>query len=395
MSTLARRPGRGAVAAALVALVALATLVSATPASAQTARPGCSSWLRVIMPSLCARTEAPSPAPTPAPSPSPSPVPAPSPSPSPSPTPTPTPPAAGPTVPPSQPPGPGRVVGDTGAHDPSVVRRPDGTYLVATTGPGIALKTSTDRTTFRDIGRAFPGGTPWTRGYSRDDPNLWAPDLSYHNGRYYLYYSASSFGSRRSATFLATSTTGAPGSWEHQGTVVETTESSDHNAIDANLFVDDDGRWWLTYGSHWSGIKLVPLDPRSGMPSGGRIDLAARNDAGGAIEAPTLFKRDGTYYLFTSFDRCCQGARSTYRIMVGRSSSVTGPYVDRSGRPLLQGGGTQVLASHGNVHGPGHQDVLADADGDVLWYHYYRADGAPVLGVNLLGWDREGWPFAH
>ncbi|MBY8853021.1 family 43 glycosylhydrolase, partial [Saccharothrix sp. MB29] len=100
-------------------------------------------------------------------------------------------------------PAPGRVTGDIGVHDPSAVKRSDGSYLIAHTGNGIALKTSTDRTAFRNAGAAFPGGTPWANTYTNNSRNLWAPDLSYSNGQYYLYYSASTFGSNRSAIFLA------------------------------------------------------------------------------------------------------------------------------------------------------------------------------------------------
>ena len=89
-----------------------------------------------------------------------------------------------------------------------------------------------------------------------------------------------------------------------------------------------------------------------------------------------LHRRGDFYYLFASFDRCCQGAQSTYRIMVGRSTSVTGPFVDRNGVAMTAGGGTQILAGHGSIHGPGHQAVLTDTGGDVLVYHYYADDNS-------------------
>lgn len=292
-------------------------------------------------------------------------------------------------------PDPGPVSGDTGVHDPAVVKKPDGTYLLANTAPNIALKTSTDRTDWVDAGVAFPDGAPWTTEYTNGDTNLWAPDLSYHNDQYYMYYSASSFGSRHSAIFLATSATGEAGSWEDQGLVVESDESSDHNAIDANLIVDEDGGWWMTYGSFWSGIKMIAIDPSTGMSAGGELlSIAARSDAGGAIEAPFIKYHEGFYYLWVSFDKCCSGAESTYRTMVGRSESVTGPYVDREGTEMMQGGGTEVMAGHGSFHGTGHQAVFTDEDGDVLVYHWYADDGASFLGINLLEYE-DGWPVAY
>lgn len=291
-------------------------------------------------------------------------------------------------------PNPGTVTGSVGVHDPGVVKRPDGTYLIAYTGANITLKTSTDRTAFRDVGAAFPNGAPWTAPYTAGSTNLWAPDLAYRGGKYLMYYSASTFGSNHSAIFLATSTSGNPGTWAHQGLVVESRTTDDYNAIDPNLYVDPAGRWWLTFGSFWSGIQQIELDPATGK----RLNTTTRTIAGrggGAIEAPFMFRRGSYHYLFVSFDFCCRGAASTYRIMVGRSTSPTGPFVDRNGTALTAGGGTEILAGHGNIHGPGHQAVLADTDGDVLVYHYYANNGASLLGINRIGYDAAGWPFVY
>lgn len=290
-------------------------------------------------------------------------------------------------------PNPGRVTGDVGVHDPTAVKRPDGVYLVAHTGDNIALKTSTDRTAFRTAGQAFPNGAPWTTSYTGGSRNLWAPDLSYQGGRYLMYYSASTFGSNRSAIFLATSSTGAAGSWTDQGLVIESRTSDNFNAIDPNLVVDANGHWWLSFGSFWSGIKLIALDPATGKRSDSTVRaIAGRN--GGAIEAPVIVRRGGYYYLWVSFDLCCRGASSTYRVMVGRSASITGPYVDRNGVAMTSGGGTEMLAGHGSIHGPGHQALLADSDADALFYHYYADNGTSLLGINLVGYEN-GWPFVY
>ena len=289
---------------------------------------------------------------------------------------------------------PGRVTGDILVHDPSVVRRADGSYLVAHTGDNIALKTSTDRIAFRNAGTVFPGGASWTTAYTGGSRNLWAPDLSYRNGQYYLYYAASTFGSNHSAIFLATSPSGNSGTWTNQGLVIESRTSDNFNAIDPDLVVDDQGRWWLSFGSFWSGIKLIALNPSTGKRADSTIrSIAGRN--GGAIEAPNIVRRGSYYYLFVSFDRCCQGASSTYRVMVGRSTSVTGPYTDRNGTAMTSSGGTEILAGQGSVHGPGGQDLLADVDSDVLIYHYYADNGSARLGINLLAVDSAGWPYLH
>jgi arabinan endo-1,5-alpha-L-arabinosidase len=291
-------------------------------------------------------------------------------------------------------PNPGVVTGSVGVHDPEVAKSPSGTYLLAHTGNGITLKTSSDRTQWNDAGAAFPNGVPWAHTYTNGSNNVWAPDITYVNGRYYMYYSASTFGSNRSGIFLATSTTGAQGSWTNQGLVIESRTSDNWNAIDPNLVIDQSGRWYMSFGSFWSGIKMIRLDPATGKRSGTEFrSIAGRG--GGAVEAPTIHYRNGYYYLFVSFDACCQGANSTYRVMVGRSTSVTGPYVDRAGTAMTSGGGTEILAGHGSIHGPGHQAVLADGDADALFYHYYTDSGASRLGINLLGYDSAGWPYVY
>ena len=182
---------------------------------------------------------------------------------------------------------------------------------------------------------------------------------------------------------------------------MRTSTSDDYNAIDPNLFVDSSGRWWLSFGSWWTGIKLIRLDPATGKRSASDTALrsiAQRTGSTTAEEAPYIIQHGGYYYLFVSWDLCCQGTKSTYRVMVGRSTSVTGPYVDRAGVRMTAGGGTQILASHGDVHGPGHVAVLHDTDADVLVYHYYYSDAPPLtgkLGINLVGYDSAGWPYVY
>lgn len=294
-------------------------------------------------------------------------------------------------------PNPGTVTGSTVVHDPTMVRTPAGSYLLYATGGGLGHRRSADRTAFSAGADAFGNRPAWWSRYSTV-PEAWAPDVSYHGGTYLMYYAVSSFGSQTSAIGLATSRTGEPGSWSDHGTVVTSDTSSDHNAIDPNLFVDDDGTWWLSFGSWWSGIKMIRLDPATGKPHPGDTtlhSLASRPTGSKAVEAPSVIKHGGFYYLFASYDTCCAGARSTYKIKVGRATSPTGPYHDRNGVALMNNGGTPVLESHGRYIGPGGQSVLRDVDGDLLVYHYYDAqdNGTPKLGVNPLKWYG-GWPVA-
>jgi arabinan endo-1,5-alpha-L-arabinosidase len=295
-------------------------------------------------------------------------------------------------------PDPARVAGDVNVHDPSMIHGQDGVWYLFSTGTGIVIRTSTDRATFTRVGSVLPGGATWSGPYTNNNTTaLWAPDVSFHNGRYYLYYAASTFGSNHSAIGLATSTTAGPGTWTDQGVVFASDSGNDYNAIDPSLAVDAaTGRWWLTFGSFWSGIKMIEIDPATGKQQASnkaRTDLA-RRPFPDALEASTIFRHGNDYYLFTSWDTCCQGVNSTYRTMVGRATSITGPYLDRAGTPLLSGGGTEVVSSHGTVIGPGGGGAMADSDHDLLVYHYYdgNKNGRPTLGINLIRWDSAGWP---
>ncbi len=294
-------------------------------------------------------------------------------------------------------PDPAPVTGDVTVHDPTMIRLADGEYVVYSTHNGLEARTSWDRVHFTRDGSAFPTTPAWWTTYSSgSDP--WAPDVSYHDGRYLLYYAVSSFGSNHSAIGLATSRTGLPGSWTDHGIAYSSQSTDNYNTIDPNLLVDGSGRWWLTFGSYWSGIYTVAVDPATGKPYPGaaRHHLATRPDAPYAVEAPVIVRHGGYYYLFASYDRCCAGVDSTYKIKVGRATSPTGPYTDENGVNMLDGGGTLLLASHGRYIGPGGQSVLRDRTGDTLVYHYYDGsdNGTPKLGLNRLQWAG-GWPHVR
>ncbi|THU79896.1 arabinanase [Dendrothele bispora CBS 962.96] len=288
-------------------------------------------------------------------------------------------------------PGPGTVTGNTMVHDPTMCKDEAGTYYLFSTAPGIEIRTSTDRIAWTLQGVVWPDGAPWTDQYTlTSNGNLWAPDCTILDGTFYLYYAASSFGSQNSAIFLAKSTTGAPGSFADEGLVTSTEDGDTYNAIDPNLIIDN-GNWWLSLGSFWTGIKIQSLDPSTGKPTSSAVTgLAERTANNGAIEASVIYKNGDFYYLFTSWDNCCQGTSSTYNIRVGRSTSVDGGYVDQDGVPLTEGGGTLVLGTHGDIVGPGGQDILDDVDGPNLVYHYYTSAGN-FLGINLLDFS-SGWP---
>lgn len=290
-------------------------------------------------------------------------------------------------------PDPMPVAGEAMVHDPSMVKVASGTYYLFGTHGGIRMQSSADRAHFTTAGPALSAMPAWVSTYNKGD--LWAPDVSYHAGKYWLYYAASTFGKNASAIGLATSASAAPGDWKDQGIVYRSQPGDDFNAIDPGLAIDREGKWWLSFGSFWGGIQMIRIDPATGKQASNttRYPLARRT-ASPAIEAAYIYPHARYYYLFVSFDRCCAGLRSTYHIAVGRASTITGPYFDRAGVAMSDGGGTIVLSSHGHIIGPGGQSVLHDAGGDLLVYHYYdgNANGRPMLGINRMVWDSGGWP---
>ena len=286
-----------------------------------------------------------------------------------------------------------------GVHDPSVIKA-DGFYTLFSTGAGIPIRRSRDLLHWERAGRVFAVNPPWFQEAVPGSNWIWAPDISRRRGTYWLYYSVSTFGSNRSCIGLATNTTLDPSSpdyrWVDRGPVLSSRREDDWNAIDPNLVVDRDEQPYLVFGSYWSGIKLVRLDPDSGKPPGGTLELialATRREAK-AIEAPFLVQHGETYYLFVSFDHCCRGVNSDYKVMVGRSRSLSGPYLDRTGKPLLEGGGTLVLAGSGRMRGPGHNAIFRDGDKEWFIFHYYDAEfrGIQMLQIRPLHWTGDDWP---
>ena len=279
-------------------------------------------------------------------------------------------------------------------HDPTVIHLKSGDYVAYSTGGIIGARLSKDLRQWDDAGNAFAAPPSWWYEYnSTGDP--WAPDISYRDGRYWLYYAVSSWGTNHSAIGVATSRTGLPGTWTDHGTAFTSQTTDTWNAIDPAI-VRADGRLWMAFGSYWTGIRMVQLNPRTGkaIPGATVAHLATRPDAPYAVEGPYVVKHGHYYYLFASYDACCQGVNSTYKIRVGRSTSVTGPYVDSAGQPLLEGGGDLLLAGHGRYMGPGGESVFRDRGQDWLAYHYYDGEdnGTPKLGLNRLDFTRDGWP---
>ena len=286
----------------------------------------------------------------------------------------------------------------THVHDPDIVKDGDTFYLFST-GEGVQIRTSKDLRYWVGAGQVFAEKPAWISTTDPTDPNnLWAPEVLYFGGTFHLYYAASKFGSDQSCIGHATKAAlGSTDPWVDLGAAFCSNASApaqDFNAIDPNPFQDEAGNLWLGFGSFWSGLKLMHLDQTGSVTGTDLFSLSTR--ANTAVEAAHLQYHDGFYFLFESVDYCCQGSASTYKIMVGRSADVAGPYVDQDGTLLSDGGGTLVLQGAGRWRGPGHNAIVHD--GDRYWnvYHSYDADndGVPTLRISELTWSDDNWPVS-
>jgi arabinan endo-1,5-alpha-L-arabinosidase len=279
------------------------------------------------------------------------------------------------------------------SHDPTHMVKDGGRYWIFTTGTGIWNMSSPDNnfSSWQAEPYVFPQNIrpAWISGYVPGfDGNYWAPEIIYMNGKWNIYYSCSTFGSQRSAIGVATTASIADSTWEDGGMVVYSDNTWNVNAIDPDIFKDNDGKVWLLYGSFWNGIVMTELDSLTGKPlDPHNLHYVANN----RCEAGHLLYHNDYYYLFFNRGNCCRGIHSTYHILMGRSASPTGPFFDKDSVNTNENGGTVFLQSDGRLIGPGHFGFGEDR----LTYHYYDggANGAAKLKIATLQWEN-GWPVA-
>jgi len=300
---------------------------------------------------------------------------------------------------------PYQLRGHLGAHDPSTVVKCKDRYYLFATGQGIVSRSSADKIFWVAGPKVFANPPAWTTnavpGFTG---TFWAPDVLYFSNRYHLYYSVSTFGSQISAIGLVTNPTLDPTDpnylWTDQGPVITSTNGLAYNTIDPCMAWDASGKLWLCFGSYWNGIYITQLDPATGLritPNSPTYRLADS----GSIEASYIFRQGNYYYLFCNWGSCCDGVDSTYNIRVGRSTSITGPYLDRNGVDLANGGGTLFMRASGKYSGPGHVGILSEGGALFLTHHYYDANswdsgynayGTPRFAMLPLSWTADGWP---
>lgn len=276
-------------------------------------------------------------------------------------------------------------VGQPYIHDPSTIAECEGKYYTFGTGGG---------------GLISPDGWTWKGGAVRPGGGA-APDVMKIGNRYLVIYGATGGGlggGHNGRILTMWNNTLDPNSPNFKYTepieVAASDGLEDNDAIDPGLLLDPNtGRLWVSYGTYFGNIRIIELDPNTGE----RIKGNKEQDIAIDCEATDLIYRNGWYYLLGTHGTCCDGVNSTYNIVVGRSRSVTGPYIDNVGRDMLQGGGKMVIAAGDRVVGPGHFGrTIIDEGVEVMSCHYeadFNQSGRSVLGLRPLLWKND-WPVA-
>lgn len=276
-------------------------------------------------------------------------------------------------------------VGKPFIHDPSTIMECEGKYYTFGTGGG---------------GLISEDGWTWHGGAERPGGGA-APDAIKIGDRYLVVYGATGGGlggGHNGKILTMWNKTLDPASPDFKFSepilVAQSDGVEDNDAIDPGLLLDpNDGRLWCSYGTYFGFIRLIELDPLTGKRVEGNVAIDIAIDC----EATDLEYRDGWYYLLGTHGTCCDGANSTYNIVVGRSRKITGPYLDNMGREMLKGGGKMVVAARDRLIGPGHFGRLVLEEGVEKMSCHYEADldqsGRSVLGIIPLLW-KDGWPVA-
>lgn len=303
------------------------------------------------------------------------------------------------------------LTGDTlPLHDPSIIRQGKTYYVFTTDVIGLAagnylpIRCSQDEVSWAACGSVFPAMPAWVLAKVPGIVGLWAPDISYFGGLYHVYYAGSTLNSQRSVIGMATNTTldasDPKYKWVDAGEILESAPGQDFNAIDPNIAADAAGNLWMSYGSYWSGIKQMQIDPATGelLANSPRVDLATRSGVlNDPIEGASIVRHGTFYYLFVSVDYCCNVSVATdnYKEAVGRSTSPQGPFVDENGVDMMSGGGSVILESDGTWNAPGGATAYVDADNgeSLLVFHALKMseNGAMYLWVKHISWQND-WP---
>ena len=281
--------------------------------------------------------------------------------------------------------------------DPSICKKGTDYYLVCSSfaiNPGVPIFHSTDLVNWKQVGTAF---TDETRPKDVDGASLWAPEIRYIKGKYVLFYSLAIWGQEWVSSIGYAVSDNPEGPFISKGIVFNSYDVNVKNSID-QFFYEEDGNYYMLWGS-FRGIYLVQLNVTDDLVITPQISTMVQV-AGTAFEGVNIWKRDGYYYLFASIGSCCEGANSTYSTVVGRSKSLTGPYMSKDGGYMLENAYTVVLSKNSAFVGVGHNSILQKDDEENTWmlYHGYQVnkvdDGRLVLLDRVLR-DDDGWPYVE
>ena len=280
---------------------------------------------------------------------------------------------------------------DKNSPDPTILRADDGSfYLYATENTrNVPIYHSTDLVNWNLLGTAF---TDETRPKWNAKGMIWAPDINKIGDKYVLYYAKSVWGGEWEAGVGVAVANSPQGPFTDCGNIIDSRKIGIQNCIDP-FYIEDGGHRYLFWGS-FHGIYGAELtaDGLSLKP-----DSKPRKVAGSFMEGAYIQRRGGYYYLFGSAGTCCEGAKSTYRVTVGRSKNLFGPYVDKKGQLLLDNHYEVVLQRNERVAGPGHnaEIVTDDAGTDFLIYHGFKTDkprDGRVVYMDRIDWV-DSWPY--
>lgn len=278
--------------------------------------------------------------------------------------------------------------------DPTVIKGKDGSfYLYATEDRrNVPVMKSKNLVDWDYCGTAF---TDQTRPTFVPKGGIWAPDINYIDGQYVLYYAMSVWGGEQ-ACGIGVATSGQPeGPFTDHGPLFRSYEIGVQNSIDPS-FLEHEGKKYLVWGS-FRGIYAIELSANGLLV---KPKAKKKKLAGTAFEAAYIYQQGNYYYMFASVGTCCEGVNSTYKVVVGRSKKIEGPYKDKTGKRMLKNGYSLVISPNDHFVGNGHgsQIIRDDAGQDWLLYHGVvraaPADGRTLL-LDQIKWDKEGWPYVE
>lgn len=292
------------------------------------------------------------------------------------------------------------VITFSSAADPTVIRTDEGFYLYSTQTDKywIPIYFSKDlvnwefkRSAFRNATRPKPDVLP-------DGGAFWAPEIRYINGKYVLYFSWAKWGDG-SKSYTAVATSDSPVGDFLNAKPLLITDDFGSNCID-QFYYEEDGKKYMFVGS-FNGIYVTELtdDGLSVKRGADGKPVLKKQVCGRAFEGTNIYKKGKYYYLFASINNCCDGIDSRYKVVVGRSENLLGPYVNREGKDMMSNSWTLVLEGDGETFfGPGHNSIIIPDDAGTDWmiYHSYVKENGAVGGrlgmLDRIVWSADGWP---